>query len=103
MNQHNQTTESCKTNLQENLMGYIVVATYHDSVAVIGEVISDPLYDDNGYGVNACYAIKLMEDIDNSANPAVIAAKAGDVILVNAKDIKVKVNKQDVTGIVPVV
>ena len=88
---------------ESNLTGYIVVATYHDSIAVIGEVISDAMYDDNGYGVNAYFAIKLMEDIDNSTNPAVIAAKAGDVILVNAKDIKVKVNKQDVTGIIPVV
>jgi len=91
---------------ETNLTGYIVVATYHDSIAVIGEVISDAMYElveHSGMDLHEIYAIKLMEDIDNSANPAVIAAKAGDVILVNAKDIKVKVPKQDVTGIVPVV
>ena len=89
---------------KENLCGYIVVARYHDSIAVIGEVVSEGLQEHpvfNGMSSFTKYKVKLLQDIDNSSNPVVLAAKAGDVIMIYASDITVKVPKHEVTGIIP--
>lgn len=102
--QNTQNMQSTQDQPKENLYGYLVVARYHDSIAVIGEVLSVDLYEtseDFDAGKNPIYVVKLLQDIDNSSNPAVLAAKAGDVIMVCASDITVKVPKHEVTGIIP--
>lgn len=102
--QNTQNTQSTQDQPKENLCGYLVVARYHDRIAVIGEVVSEGLQEHpvfNDMTSFTKYKVKLLQDIDNSSNPAVLAAKAGDVIMVYASDITVKVPKNEVTGIIP--
>ena len=86
-----------------NLAGYIVVGSWHNEVAFIGEVHCSDLLKSKGSYIqhNMRHTIRLLEDIIPAESSAVLPKSKGDIIYVNGSDIKVAVKKEEVTGIIP--
>ena len=86
-----------------DLAGYIVVGSWHNEVAFIGEVHCSDLLNSKGSHIQHTmrHTIRLLEDIIPAESSAVLLKSKGDIIYVNGSDIKVAVKKEEVTGIIP--
>lgn len=86
-----------------DLAGYIVVGSWHNELAFIGEVhCSDLLKSEGAYIQHTMrHTVRLLEDIIPAESSAVLHKSKGDIIYVNGWNIKVAVKKEEVTGIIP--
>lgn len=82
-----------------DLAGYIVVGSWHNEVAFIGEVHCSDRVD--FYDCYMRHTVRLLEDIIPAESSAVLPKSKGDIIYVNGWNIKVAVKKEEVTGIIP--